>query len=245
MKVEVDEKNASCCLSCYCLYCMTPLMVIDIYSLLLSQMACRAGSRTSVEMLQRYPAIFCQTHTSSSWLKIHIHHLEHNIEYSSKVFFFELYTFTKCVQRSLFKLSLHPLLCTPFSIHFSRRLTLPAELSAQTILIPIARLISEQCLATKKCPHSTLRWSEAGLSFIPSIPLHFSSSSVSYALNDWPWFLNVVCSTVGSRAYNQSACRTRHGVFRRRSSNRDRGSGLVTYHASRFDAGEPIGVVRR
>ena len=36
MKVKVDEKNASRCISCYCLYSATPLMVIDSYSPLLS-----------------------------------------------------------------------------------------------------------------------------------------------------------------------------------------------------------------
>ena len=190
------------------------------------------------------PAIFSHVHISSSWLKIHIH-LEHNIEYSSKVFFFELYTFTKCVHKSLFKLPLHKLLCSTFSIHFSRRITLPAELSAQTILIPITPTHIEAMSS-----HQELSSLHASLE---------RSGSIIHTVNTAPLFLllgklrphrlalvsNVVCSTVGSRTYSQSACRSRLGVFRGTSCNRDRGSWLVTCHASRLDAGEPIGVVRR
>ena len=105
-------------------------MVIDSYSPLLSQPIVRAGSsRTSVDNLQRETLpIFCHKVLIPPTLlrfqlKIHIH-LEHNIEHSSTVACFELYTFTKCVTPAS-KLSLHPLLFTPFSIHFSRRITLP------------------------------------------------------------------------------------------------------------------------
>ena len=90
---RVDEKKkASGCISCYCLYSATPLMVIDIdnYSPLLSQMIVRSDSRTSVEILRHEnPAIFCHNHTYSSWLNIHIHP-EHNIEYPYTISFFGL-----------------------------------------------------------------------------------------------------------------------------------------------------------
>ena len=59
MKVKVDGKNTLPCISCYCSYSASPLMVIDSYSPLLSQTIVRAGSsRTSVDNLQRETANF-------------------------------------------------------------------------------------------------------------------------------------------------------------------------------------------